>query len=212
MFHAARHGQGDRRAACASARAARQVQRLPATRCSVCGETNCPSGRDETTAPGPHQVSTSIWARFAATSIRKSAAPGTRSSRRSARTSTVRRRYRITFAITSRTTLPLTSGDRWCALQRRRVLLTGVRWVDGMGSMVRLPASGILKRIKPRAIEEPSVRTEAAPRFVSVSESLQCRMIDGAWYVVTLVALPKAGNGSLSGMWYSIGPSPRSTH
>jgi hypothetical protein len=67
-----------------------------------------------------------------------------------------------------------------------------VRWVH----WYVCPRSGILKRIKPgaRSRNRPS-KPQDTPKFVSVSDSLQCRLIDGAWYVVTLAALPEGAKG-----------------
>jgi hypothetical protein len=58
------------------------------------------------------------------------------------------------------------------------------------------PRSGILKRIKtpPRPTRRPTKPPEV-PRFVRVSDSLQCHLIDGAWHVVTLQALPQVRHG-----------------
>jgi hypothetical protein len=58
------------------------------------------------------------------------------------------------------------------------------------------PRSGVLKRNKPRKRSSSRVRTsEEVPRFVKVSDSLQCRLIDGAWHAVSLRALPQESQG-----------------
>jgi hypothetical protein len=58
------------------------------------------------------------------------------------------------------------------------------------------PRSGILKRVKPRKRSGDRMpNPPAAPRFVSVSDSLQCRQIDGVWHVVSLQPLPLASDG-----------------
>jgi hypothetical protein len=58
------------------------------------------------------------------------------------------------------------------------------------------PRSGILKRVKTRRRSRTGrSRSEAAPRFVRVSDSLQCHWIRGAWYLVTLAPLPLAETG-----------------
>jgi hypothetical protein len=56
--------------------------------------------------------------------------------------------------------------------------------------------TGILRRIKarrrsPRGTPKPDDR----PRYVRVSDSLQCRLIDGAWYLLTLKPLPLVRKG-----------------
>lgn len=58
------------------------------------------------------------------------------------------------------------------------------------------PRSGILKRNKtpPRPRRRPAKPPEAA-RFVRVSDSLQCRLIDGAWHLVILQSLPQVRDG-----------------
>jgi hypothetical protein len=53
------------------------------------------------------------------------------------------------------------------------------------------PRSGILKRIKQRARSRPSRPTAPdVPRYIRVSDSLQCHLIDGAWHLVSLEAMP----------------------
>ncbi len=54
------------------------------------------------------------------------------------------------------------------------------------------PRSGILQRIKisPRSGRRQRKKEPDLPRFVRVSESLQCRPIAGAWHLVTLKPLP----------------------
>jgi hypothetical protein len=58
------------------------------------------------------------------------------------------------------------------------------------------PRSGILKGNKPRKrSSNRGHNPQEAPRFVGVSDSLQCRLIDGAWHVVSLRALPRESEG-----------------
>jgi hypothetical protein len=57
------------------------------------------------------------------------------------------------------------------------------------------PRTGILRRIKAPVRSRPgSPKRPDPPRFVRVSDSLQCRLIDGAWHVVTLRPLPLLRN------------------
>jgi hypothetical protein len=60
------------------------------------------------------------------------------------------------------------------------------------------PRSNILKRVKDlsRSQRRPT-KPPDAPRFVRVSDSLQCHMIDGAWHVVSLRSLPQIRAGGL---------------
>jgi hypothetical protein len=60
------------------------------------------------------------------------------------------------------------------------------------------PRSNILKRVKDlsRSQRRPT-KPPDAPRFVRVSDSLQCHMIDGAWHVVSLRSLPQIRAGRL---------------
>jgi hypothetical protein len=53
------------------------------------------------------------------------------------------------------------------------------------------PRSGLLKRVKAR-VRSRQIRTQAQliPRFIRVSDTLQCHLIDGAWHLVSLRALP----------------------
>jgi hypothetical protein len=62
------------------------------------------------------------------------------------------------------------------------------------------PRTGILRRIKVsarsrRGVGSGAPRQEDSPRFIPVSESLQCRLIDSAWHVVSLKPLPLERNG-----------------
>jgi hypothetical protein len=53
------------------------------------------------------------------------------------------------------------------------------------------PRTGLLRRIKRRTRRKGSKSQEPAPpRYVRVSDTLQCRLIDGAWHLVTLRPLP----------------------
>src|SRR5262245_7518925 len=54
------------------------------------------------------------------------------------------------------------------------------------------PTTGILKRIKttPRRKRYTPKRPEG-PKYVGVSDTLQCRLIDGAWHLVALKPLPR---------------------
>ncbi len=60
------------------------------------------------------------------------------------------------------------------------------------------PRSNILKRVKnlSRSQRRPT-KPPDAPRFVRVSDSLPCHMIDGAWHVVSLRSLPQIRAGRL---------------
>jgi hypothetical protein len=53
------------------------------------------------------------------------------------------------------------------------------------------PRSGILKRIKKRSRPTPSRPAPPdVPRYIRVSDSLQCHLIDGAWHLVSLEPIP----------------------
>lgn len=53
------------------------------------------------------------------------------------------------------------------------------------------PRTGILRRIKAPARRPPGTpKRDDVPRFVRVSDSLQCRLIGGAWHLVSLKPLP----------------------
>jgi hypothetical protein len=58
------------------------------------------------------------------------------------------------------------------------------------------PRTGLLWRIKPhaRAGRRPPP-TDDTPRFVRVSDSIQCRLIGGAWHLVRLCPLPLVRSG-----------------
>jgi hypothetical protein len=61
------------------------------------------------------------------------------------------------------------------------------------------PRTGILKRVKTR--RRPRIRPpqpKAAPNFVRVSDSLQCRLLQGAWHVVSLAPLPLGETGRVA--------------
>jgi hypothetical protein len=53
------------------------------------------------------------------------------------------------------------------------------------------PLTGLLRRVK-RASRKPSrgPKRETPPRYIPVSDTLQCRFLDGAWHLVTLKPLP----------------------
>jgi hypothetical protein len=64
------------------------------------------------------------------------------------------------------------------------------------------PRSGILKRVKPRKrSQNRRPKPPDAPRFVRVSDSLQCRLIDGVWHVVSLQPLPLPQEGKNGPEW-----------
>jgi len=54
------------------------------------------------------------------------------------------------------------------------------------------PRSGLLKRVAlpKRSKQTHRCKKPEVPRFVRVSESLQCRLIDGVWHLVSLKPLP----------------------
>jgi hypothetical protein len=57
------------------------------------------------------------------------------------------------------------------------------------------PRTGILRRLKTRRRSTNRwPKPQAAPGFVRVSDSLQCRLIGGAWHLVSLAPLPIPGN------------------
>ena len=57
------------------------------------------------------------------------------------------------------------------------------------------PRSGILKRtkVRKRSTKRPP-EPQDLPRFVRVSDSLQCRLIEGAWYLISLEPLPEGND------------------
>ncbi len=46
------------------------------------------------------------------------------------------------------------------------------------------PRTGLLRRVK-RPRPKPECKKEGLPKFIPVSDALQCRFIDGAWHLVT---------------------------
>jgi hypothetical protein len=53
------------------------------------------------------------------------------------------------------------------------------------------PRTGLLRRVKVQSRKRPRAsKPEGPPKYVSVSDTLQCRYIDGAWHLVTLKPLP----------------------
>lgn len=53
------------------------------------------------------------------------------------------------------------------------------------------PRTGLLRRVKQISWKRRRKRkTENPPRFVRISDTLQCRFLDGAWHLVTLKPLP----------------------
>jgi hypothetical protein len=53
------------------------------------------------------------------------------------------------------------------------------------------PRTGLLRRIKTASRKQPRrPRKASPPRYIPVSENLQCRFLDGAWHLVTLKPLP----------------------
>ncbi|HEV3258808.1 MAG TPA: hypothetical protein VG013_18195 [Gemmataceae bacterium] len=53
------------------------------------------------------------------------------------------------------------------------------------------PRTGILRRVHaPPRRRSTRAQPEAPPRYVRLSKTLQCRLIDGAWHLVTLKPLP----------------------
>jgi hypothetical protein len=58
------------------------------------------------------------------------------------------------------------------------------------------PRTGILKRVKRRGrLSNRPPGPPATPHFVRVSDSLQCRLIEGAWHVVSLAPIPAGDVG-----------------
>jgi hypothetical protein len=58
------------------------------------------------------------------------------------------------------------------------------------------PRTGILRRIKVPVRSQPGrPKQEDRPRFVRVSDALQCRLIDRAWHLVSLKPLPLVREG-----------------
>jgi hypothetical protein len=62
------------------------------------------------------------------------------------------------------------------------------------------PRTGLLRRVKiaarsRRRAGPGAPKQKDLPRFIPVSEYLQCRLIDGAWHVVSLRPLPLERNG-----------------
>ena len=132
--------------------------------------------------------------------------------RRSARTSTVLRPCRITFGIMSPITLPLTSRRSMAGPAMEQDSGTGGRYVrlDGLARYV-CPRSGILKRVKPRKrSQNRRPKPPDAPRFVRVSDSLQCRLIDEVWHVVSLQPLPQVQEGKNGAEWDVVFARPAS--
>jgi len=59
------------------------------------------------------------------------------------------------------------------------------------------PRTGLLRRVKSRRKRKGIPRaTCAEPKFIRVSDELQCRLIDGAWHLVTLKPLPRSSPAS----------------
>jgi hypothetical protein len=53
------------------------------------------------------------------------------------------------------------------------------------------PRTGLLRRVKvPARKRSPEPKPESPPSYIPVSETLQCRFLDNAWYLVTLKPLP----------------------
>jgi hypothetical protein len=59
----------------------------------------------------------------------------------------------------------------------------------GWRSWYVCPKTGLLRRVKRRK-PRPKKKAAALPPYVRVSNTLQCRFVDGAWMLVTLHALP----------------------
>jgi hypothetical protein len=54
------------------------------------------------------------------------------------------------------------------------------------------PRTGLLRRVKLSGRKKPRrPKPEGPPKYVRVSETLQCRFLSGAWHLVTLRPLPK---------------------
>jgi hypothetical protein len=56
------------------------------------------------------------------------------------------------------------------------------------------PRTGLLRRVKVRSRkrQRPPTR-ESPPKYIPVGDTLQCRVLDGAWHLVTLKPLPLVG-------------------
>lgn len=53
------------------------------------------------------------------------------------------------------------------------------------------PRTGLLRRVKRVSRKRPSeAKKESPPAYIPVSDTLQCRFLDGAWHLVTLRRLP----------------------
>jgi hypothetical protein len=53
------------------------------------------------------------------------------------------------------------------------------------------PRTGLLRRVKVASRKKPrGPKQEALPKYIWVSETLQCRFLDNAWHLVTLKPLP----------------------
>jgi hypothetical protein len=52
------------------------------------------------------------------------------------------------------------------------------------------PRTGLLRRVKPPKRQPRARPKPKPPRYIRVSDTLQCRLIDGAWHLVTLKPLP----------------------
>jgi hypothetical protein len=58
------------------------------------------------------------------------------------------------------------------------------------------PRTGVLRRVKvPVRSRQGKPKREDPPRFVRVNDSLQCHLIDGAWYLVSVKPLPMVRAG-----------------
>jgi hypothetical protein len=58
------------------------------------------------------------------------------------------------------------------------------------------PRTGILRRVKvPVRSRQGKLKREDPPRFVRVSDSLQCHLVDGAWHLVSVKPLPMVREG-----------------
>ena len=65
-----------------------------------------------------------------------------------------------------------------------------------MGAMVRLPAHRHpeVRKVRKRSRNRPP-KPQDPPRFVRVSDGLQCRLIEGAWHLISLDPLPEGNDG-----------------
>jgi hypothetical protein len=53
------------------------------------------------------------------------------------------------------------------------------------------PRTGLLRRVKVTSRKRrPQPEKESPPKYIPVSDTLQCRFLDGAWHLVTLKPLP----------------------